>query len=64
MIAVQYVASEKAGRCRRIISRDDHRWEHLLKQLTPLTVYRLPTKENKIPFSVYIYNTSVQKIKL
>jgi hypothetical protein len=29
-----------------------HTWAHLLKQQTSITVYRLPTKENKIPFSV------------
>jgi hypothetical protein len=29
-----------------------HRWARLLEQQSPTTVYRLPTKENKLPFSV------------
>ncbi len=31
-----------------------HRWAHLLKQQSSFAVYRLPTKENKLPFSVYV----------
>jgi hypothetical protein len=27
-----------------------HRWSRLLKQLLSITVYRLPIKENKLPF--------------
>ncbi len=27
-----------------------HRWAHLLKQQTPITIYRLQTKENKLLF--------------
>jgi hypothetical protein len=30
----------------------NHRWEHLLTQQPSITIYRLPTKENKLPFSV------------
>ncbi len=30
------------------------RWARLLKQQTSITVYRLPTKENKLPFSVFV----------
>jgi hypothetical protein len=39
-----------------------HRWARLLKQQSSITVYRLPTKENKLPFvsicsifCIYIY---------
>jgi hypothetical protein len=33
-----------------------HRWASLLKQQSSITIYRLPTKENKVvPFSAYIY---------
>jgi hypothetical protein len=32
-----------------------HRWARCLKQQTSFTVYRLPTKENKLPFSFSIY---------
>ncbi len=28
-----------------------HRWAHLLKQQSSITIYRLLTKENKLPFS-------------
>jgi hypothetical protein len=34
-----------------VCSRYSHRWARLLKQQTLITVYHLPTKENKIPFS-------------
>ncbi len=33
----------------------EHRWVRLLKQYTSIIVYRLLTKENKLPFSIYIY---------
>jgi hypothetical protein len=29
-----------------------HRWAHLLKQQTLITVYLLPTKEDKLLFSI------------
>jgi hypothetical protein len=32
-----------------------HRWAHLLKQQSSITFYRLPTKENKLSFSVCIF---------
>jgi hypothetical protein len=32
-----------------------HRWARFLKQQTLITIYRLPTKENKLLFSVNIY---------
>jgi hypothetical protein len=35
------------------------RWAHLLKQQTSITVYRLPTEENKLPFSVCSKQTKV-----
>jgi hypothetical protein len=31
-----------------------HRWAHLLKQQSLITIYRLPTKENKRPFFVSV----------
>jgi hypothetical protein len=31
-----------------------HRWARLLRQQTSITVYRLPTKKNKLPFSVSV----------
>jgi hypothetical protein len=34
-----------------VCSTYSHRWARLLKQQTLITVYHLPTKENKIPFS-------------
>jgi hypothetical protein len=30
-----------------------HTWANLLKEQTSITVYRLPTKENKLAFSVF-----------
>jgi hypothetical protein len=32
-----------------------HRWAHLLKEQTLIMVHRLPTKKNKLPFSVSIF---------
>jgi hypothetical protein len=34
--------------------RDTLRWASLLKQKSAVTVYRLPTKDNKLPFSVSV----------
>jgi hypothetical protein len=34
--------------------RNYHRWTRLLKQQSSITAYRLPTKENKFPFSVSV----------
>jgi hypothetical protein len=31
-----------------------HRWARLLTQQSSITVHRLPTKENKLPFSAYV----------
>jgi cellulose synthase/poly-beta-1,6-N-acetylglucosamine synthase-like glycosyltransferase len=31
-----------------------HRWARLLRQQTSITVYRLPTKKNKLPFFAFI----------
>jgi hypothetical protein len=31
-----------------------HRWARLLRQQTSITVYRLPTEKNKLPFSVSV----------
>ncbi len=36
-----------------------YRWAHLLQQETSITVYRLLTKENKLPFSVCRKQTEV-----
>jgi hypothetical protein len=36
-----------------------HRWARLLKQKSSITVYSLPTKENKLPFSVSSKQTEV-----
>jgi hypothetical protein len=30
-----------------------HRWVRLLRKQTLITIYRLPTKENQLPFSVF-----------
>jgi hypothetical protein len=36
------------------------RWECLLKQLLSITVNRLPTKKNKLPFSVSVYDKQTE----
>jgi hypothetical protein len=36
-----------------------HRWARLLTQQTSMAVYRLPTKENKFPFSFSKQQTEV-----
>jgi hypothetical protein len=43
-----------------------HRWACLLKQQSSITVYRLPTKENKLPFSVSVCSkqTEVGRFRL
>jgi hypothetical protein len=35
------------------------RWQRLLKQQTAIITYRLPTKKNKLPFSVSRKQTEV-----
>ncbi len=39
------------------------RWVRLLKQQLSITVYRLPTKGNKLPFSVYSKQTEVCRFR-
>jgi hypothetical protein len=34
--------------------KDTHRWGRLLKKQLSIPTYRLQTKENKLPFSVYV----------
>ncbi len=36
-----------------------HRWAHLLSQQMSITIYLLPTKENKLPVSVCSKQTEV-----
>jgi hypothetical protein len=37
-----------------------HRWARLLKQQSSITIYRLSTKENKLPFSVSIFRKEME----
>jgi hypothetical protein len=37
-----------------------HRWAGLLTQQTSITVYRLPTKQNKLPFSLSICSKQME----
>jgi hypothetical protein len=37
----------------------DHRWVRLLEEQTSITIHRLPTKKNKLPFSVCSKQTEV-----
>jgi hypothetical protein len=40
-------------------TEQNHRWAHLLKQQTLVTVHHVPTKENKLPFSVCRKQTEI-----
>jgi hypothetical protein len=57
-IYIQYILK------RQHIYKYIHRWAHLLIQQTSITFYRLPTNENKLPYSVvqiYIYTVYILK---
>jgi hypothetical protein len=50
-------------RYRTYLINRNHRWARLRKQQTSITVYRLLTKENKLPFPLSIFSKNMLKWK-